>query len=227
MCDSSIGQVSVIIPVYNGERYLAGAIRSVLGQTSPATEIIIVDDGSTDGSGEIVRGFGPSVRYLRQTNQGPATARNTGVNSAQCEMLAFLDSDDLWLPHKLAKQVELLQQQGDGYVVCRFHPMLESGITWPVGLNRAYYESDPACFIPSGLLLTRATWEKVGPFDPSYRVSDDSEWFFRARKGKIPESLVPEVLVYKRIHEHNISHRTMDGELLRGLRASLHRTKKG
>jgi glycosyltransferase involved in cell wall biosynthesis len=226
MYDNSIGQVSVIIPVYNGERYLAGAIRSVLGQTSPATEIIIVDDGSTDGSGEIVRGFGPSVRYLRQTNQGPATARNAGVNAAQCEMLAFLDSDDLWLPHKLAKQVELLQRQGDGYVVCRFHPILEPNVTWPVGLNRAYYESDPACFLPSGLLFTRTAWEQVGPFDPSYQVSDDSEWFFRARRLKIPESLVQEVLVYKRIHEQNLSHQTMDSELLRGLHASLRRTGK-
>jgi glycosyltransferase involved in cell wall biosynthesis len=227
MSDHSVAPVSVIIPVYNGERYLAAAIKSVLEQTLPAAEIIIVDDGSTDGSAEIARRHGTSLRYLRQANQGPATARNVGVNAAQCEMMAFLDADDLWLPRKLAKQVALLQQQGEGYVVCRFHPLLEPGATWPVGLNRAYYESDPACFIPSGLLFTRATWKQVGPFDPSYRVSDDSEWFFRARKGKIPESLVPEVLVYKRIHEQNLSHRTMNGELLRGLHASLRRTKKG
>jgi glycosyltransferase involved in cell wall biosynthesis len=215
--------VSVIIPVFNGERYLAEAIKSVLVQTSPPAEIIVVDDGSTDGSGEIVRRFSPSVRYLRQTNQGPATARNVGVNAAQGEMLAFLDADDLWLPGKLAKQSAMLQQQNDGYVVCRFHPMLEPNVAWPAGLNRGYYESEPAGFLPSGLLVARRAWENVGPFDPFYRVGEDSEWFFRARKLKTPEGVVPEVLIYKRFHEQNLSLQATGHELLRGLRASLRR----
>jgi glycosyltransferase involved in cell wall biosynthesis len=215
--------ISVIIPVYNSERYLAEAMKSVLGQTLPAYEIIIVDDGSTDGSGEIARRYGPSLRYIRQTNQGAATARNVGVNTAQGNLLAFLDADDVWLPHKLAKQVELLQQQGDGFVVCRFHPVLEPGVVWPVGLNRAYYESDPACFLPSGLLMTRATWEYVGPFDTSYRVGEDSEWFFRARRLKTSEGVVPDVLVHKRFHEQNLSLQATGRELLRGLHASLSR----
>lgn len=215
--------ISVIIPVYNGERYLAEAIKSVLGQTLPAAEVIVVDDGSTDGSVEIARRFSPSVRYFRQINQGPATARNVGVNAAQGQMLAFLDADDLWLPEKLAKQVPMLQQQSDGYVVCRFHPILEPNVAWPAGLNRAYFESEPTGFVPSGLLVARTAWENVGPFDPSYRVGEDSEWFFRARKLKTPEGVVPHVLFAKRFHGQNLSLQATGRELLRGLRASLRR----
>lgn len=227
MSANSIRQVSVIIPVYNGERYLAEAMKSVLGQTIPAIEIIIIDDGSTDGSGAIARRFSPSVRYIRQANQGAATARNVGVHTAQGNLLAFLDADDVWLPHKLAKQMALLQQQGDGYVVCRFHPILEPNVAWPVGLNRTYYESDPACFLPSGLFMARTTWEQVGPFDTSYRVGEDSEWFLRARRLKIPESVVPDVLVHKRFHEQNLSLQATGRELLRGLHASLRRARNG
>jgi glycosyltransferase involved in cell wall biosynthesis len=223
MRDNLIDQVSVIIPVYNGERYLADAIKSALGQTLPAAEVIVVDDGSTDGSGEIARGFGPSVHYIHKTNQGPAAARNVGVNAAHGQMLAFLDADDLWLSEKLAKQVPMLQQQGDGYVVCRFHPILETNFAWPDGLNRAYYESEPAGFLPSGLLLARTAWENVGPFDPSYGVGEDSEWFFRARKLKTPEGVVPQVLFIKRFHGQNLSLQATGRELLRGLRASLRR----
>jgi glycosyltransferase involved in cell wall biosynthesis len=213
--------ISVIIPVFNGERFLAEAIKSVLGQTLPAAEVIVVDDGSTDGSSEIAHGFGPSVHYIRQTNQGPAAARNVGVNAARGQMLAFLDADDFWLPEKLAKQSAMLQQQGDGYVVCRFHLILEPNVAWPAALNRAYYESEPAGFLPSGLLVARTAWENVGPFDPSYRVGEDSEWFFRARKLKTPEGVEPHVLFTKRFHGQNLSLQATGRELLRGLRASL------
>lgn len=215
--------VSVVVPVFNGERFLREALESILGQDYRPLEVLVVDDGSTDRSGEIAREFPAPVRLLRQANQGPATARNYGAASAAGEMIAFLDADDLWLPGKLGKQVALLAAQGGGYVVCRFHPHLVDGISWPAGLNRAYYESDPPGFVPSGLLVTRQAWAAVGPFDPSFRISDDSDWFFRARKLGIPEGLVPEVLVHKRIHGQNISHGTMASELLRGLRNSLHR----
>lgn len=100
--------VSVIIPVYNGERFLAEAIRSALDQTLSPAEIIVIDDGSTDASAEVARGFGPPVRVLAQANLGPAAARNLGVAHAAGDLLAFLDADDLWMPEKLAYQVQFL-----------------------------------------------------------------------------------------------------------------------
>src|SRR5438552_10684660 len=98
--------VSVIMPVYNGERYLAAAIRSVLAQTYTAAEVIVVDDGSTDDSAEIVHKFGTAVRYESQLHRGsPDASRNRGVELARGEYLAFLDQDDLWTNNKLELQV--------------------------------------------------------------------------------------------------------------------------
>jgi glycosyltransferase involved in cell wall biosynthesis len=105
--------VSVIIPAYNSEKFIRRAIDSVLAQTHPAEEIIVVDDGSTDSTGEIVQSYGPPVQYVRQDNAGPGAARNTGIRAAQGDWIAFLDSDDEWLPEKLQVQLDLLQRNPD------------------------------------------------------------------------------------------------------------------
>ena len=107
--DSSL-LVSVIIPVYNGERYLADAIDSVLDQTYSALEIIVVDDGSTDNSRRVLEGYGDDIRYFRQDNKGTASARNFGVRNSQGSLLAFLDQDDLWVPDKLQNQVGVMAE---------------------------------------------------------------------------------------------------------------------
>ena len=98
------GGISCIVPVLNGERYLTEAIASVLTQTEPPLEIIVVDDGSTDRTVELARSFGDAVRLVRQEHRGVSAARNHGVRVARGELLAFLDADDLYLPRKLAQQ---------------------------------------------------------------------------------------------------------------------------
>jgi len=104
-------KVSVIIPVYGVEKYIAGTVQSVLKQTYENFELLIIDDGSPDRSIEICQGFtDPRVRIIRQTNRGPSAARNTGIRHAQGEYLAFLDGDDLWLPEKLEKHVNHLDE---------------------------------------------------------------------------------------------------------------------
>ncbi len=105
--------VSVIIPAYNSEQYIRRAIDSVLAQTHPASEIIVVDDGSTDNTCEMVQRYGPPVRYLYQANAGPGAARNTGIQAAKGEWIAFLDSDDEWAPEKLQVQLDLLHRNPD------------------------------------------------------------------------------------------------------------------
>jgi len=102
------GRVSVVIPAYNSGRFIARAVESVLGQSRAAAEVIVVDDGSTDDTGEAVRRYGERVRYVRQENGGASVARNTGVAAAEGEWIAFLDADDEWLPGKLAAQMDLL-----------------------------------------------------------------------------------------------------------------------
>lgn len=101
---SASPRISVVIPVFNGERFLAEAIRSALSQTLPPYEILVIDDGSTDGSAEIAESFGPPVRVLRQENRGEAAARNFGIEAASGDWIAFLDCDDVWQPEKLAFQ---------------------------------------------------------------------------------------------------------------------------
>lgn len=106
-------RVSVVIPTYNSASYIGRAIRSVQGQTYPAHEIIVVDDGSTDETESVLSEFGSAVKYIRQSNAGVSAARNAGIRAAQGDWIAFLDADDEWLPHKLQRQVELLQRHPD------------------------------------------------------------------------------------------------------------------
>ena len=102
--------VSAVIPAYNSGESIARAIESVLCQTYPADEIIVVDDGSTDNTAEMVQSFGERVIFIRQENAGASVARNTGIQAARFDWIAFLDADDEWVPEKLRLQVELLQR---------------------------------------------------------------------------------------------------------------------
>ncbi len=110
--------VSVIIPVYNGEQFVADAIRSVLEQSAAAAECIVVDDGSVDSTRAVVASFGSAVRYEHQQNAGVSRARNRGVELAQGELVAFLDHDDVWLPQKLESQLDEIGRSGATMVLC-------------------------------------------------------------------------------------------------------------
>jgi glycosyltransferase involved in cell wall biosynthesis len=101
--------ISVIVPVFNCERFVAEALQSVLAQDYPNLELVVVDDGSTDATPDVVRSVHPKVRLVCQRNLGPAAARNRGIRESHGEYLAFLDGDDVWLPGKLAAQMAHLQ----------------------------------------------------------------------------------------------------------------------
>lgn len=107
---SDMSRVSVVIPCYNAAPFIASTLESVLAQTLPCHEIIVVDDGSVDASADIVRRYAPAVTLLQQPNQGESSARNRGIESASGDWVAFLDADDLWLPEKTAKQLEALSR---------------------------------------------------------------------------------------------------------------------
>src|SRR5262249_52847135 len=101
-------RISVIVPLFNAARYVIAAIDSILAQSRPADEILVVDDGSTDGGAEALASYGPRLRLLRQENRGPGSAVNRGLRKAGGEALAFLDADDLWTPDKLERQCAAL-----------------------------------------------------------------------------------------------------------------------
>ncbi|MHC5141971.1 MAG: glycosyltransferase family 2 protein, partial [Planctomycetota bacterium] len=118
-------KISVVIPAYNAEKHIARAIESVLAQTRPADEVIVIDDGSSDATAEVVRSFGDKVIFIQQENAGASVARNAGIEAATSDWIAFLDADDEWLPNKLQLQVEHFKRNPDllwatgNYVNCQ------------------------------------------------------------------------------------------------------------
>jgi glycosyltransferase involved in cell wall biosynthesis len=219
--------VSVIIPVYNGARYLREALESVFAQTYRPIEVIVVDDGSADDSGVIAQSFS-EVHYIRQTNQGVAAARNNGIEAAQGEFFAFLDQDDLWTPEKLKLQVDHLLGNPDlGYTLTQQKFFLGPDGTLPPWFRKELFDSVHTGWVLGTLVVRRTTFERVGNFVVGYSAANDSDWFFRAKAANIPMAVVPELLLLKRIHEANDSARAKDilSELRKVVKSSLDRQR--
>ena len=204
--------VACIIAAWNAERHLGAAIRSVLAQTRPVTEIVVVDDGSSDATAEVAASFGPAVRVIRQANGGQASALNRGIAESHAPILAFLDSDDLWEPHKLEVQV----------------PVLVAGADYTVTLIRNFVSEevadrtvrDPRLLVPvpgyvaSTMAMKRTLLDRIGAFDTTLRIANVTAWFLMAREAGAVGEVVREVLVQRRLHEHN--HSSRNGDASRG-----------
>lgn len=193
-------RVSLIIPLYQGERFIAEAVASALDQEERPAEIIVVDDGSTDGGSEIARGL-PDVRYLRQSNRGPAAARNAGVAAASGELIAFLDQDDLLRPAALRRHREALAATPDAKLsVCQQRIGLLPGEPLPAWQRAEHVGTDVLTWSPSCVCLRRQVFQELGRFDEGLKATSDMEWFrvFRARRLVFAE--IRETLVDRRVH---------------------------
>lgn len=196
--------VSVILPVYNAERYVVQSLESVLAQSYRPIEIIVVDDGSTDRSGELAQQF--PVRYFRQANGGPGAARNLGLAQARGELIAFQDADDLWTPDKLSVQLEYLRAHPQlRFVVARAKFFLEPGCSFPPALRKDILQGDYVTPLMQTLLAWQQVFDEVGWMDPSLSPADDLDWFARANDLGIPMAVVDRVLLHKRLHDTNIT----------------------
>jgi glycosyltransferase involved in cell wall biosynthesis len=216
--------VSVIIPVHNGARFIADALESVYIQNYEPLEIIIVDDGSTDDTSVVVRSF-RDIRYFRQENRGVSSARNAGIGEGKGELVAFLDSDDCWAADKLNIQVGcLLKHPHIGYTLGMQRNFLESGIERPFWLREEHLQREHTGFLPTSV-IHKSVFEQVGLFNPAYRICEDVEWFSRVKDFGIPMMVVPEVVLYRRIHASNLSYQLKAGNplLLAALRTSVRR----
>jgi len=178
---------SVIIPTYNRERFIGRAIRSVLDQKCDDYELIVVDDGSTDRTRGIVQSFGRQVRYIRQPNRGPSEARNAGIRAAKGRFIAFLDSDDRFLPHKLEENKSFLERHPECnflyswyYDVRGGRKRLRKGKEY-ADLDRFRYRLYRRDFTirTSTVVVHRSCFEKVGLFHPKYRYSQDWDMWLR------------------------------------------------
>ena len=211
--------LSVIVPVHDGERFLAEALDSVLGQDYEPLEVIVVDDGSTDGSSAIAQARG--VRYFVQPNRGPGAARNAGIAAARGELVAFVDQDDVWLPGKARTQVDLLLARPEvGLVYTRMEVFVEPGAPLPDWTPADWLDEPPVGYCPSTLMARRDVFDVVGDFDPEYVAFSDGEWFMRVRRAGIQTHVLDDVTVRYRIHGDNQSHDrdVFRDELMRSLR---------
>jgi glycosyltransferase involved in cell wall biosynthesis len=187
--------VSVVMPVFNGERFLAEAIESVLAQTHAPVQTIVVDDGSSDGSEDIARGY--PVTYVRQEHSCVAAARNRGVGVAHGELVSFLDHDDVWLPRKLELQVDALaRHHSAGICMCRFQTFTEGSPD-----DGASYSTGQL----GTLLVRREVFDEVGLFDTSYPSADDTDWFLRTKDLGVEFVTLDEPLQRYRLHDASMS----------------------
>ena len=193
--------ISVIIPVFNGERFLTEALNSVLSQAYPNLELICVDDGSTDGSREIIERAPGKIRYLRQENSGPAAARNRGLEIANGDIVAFQDADDIWPPRKLEIQLAALEKDLTLEIVMGTVQKVQSSS--PETLENV----DAPCFSVNlaAAIFRRSAFEQVGLFDEQLRFSEDVDWFMRARERGIKTATIEDVTLFYRLHDQNMT----------------------
>lgn len=207
-------KVSVVIPTYNQGRYICETIDSVLGQTFQDFEVIVVDDGSTDDTRQKIERYLPRISYIYQENAGCGAARNTSILASKGEYVAFLDSDDLWLPDKLRLQVEFMDSNPQfGMVFSDFCMFREDQITvCSFFQEKKFVDSGDIfgnlireCFIrPSTILVRREVFQKVGLHDTSLLVSADYDLWLRIAK-RYPIAAMSMCLVKYRVHDANLS----------------------
>ena len=222
--------VTVIIGAYNAARYVGEAIESVLAQTHDRIELIVVDDGSTDGTGEVAESYGDAVRCIRQENGGMAAARNRGVGEARGDYLAFLDADDRFPPDKLRTQLAAFAADPSldvvyGHVTEFLSPDLDDAsrrllrepvhdLPWPT---------------PNLMLVRRDSFLRVGLFSTELKVGIGLDWHARANEVGLRSVVPPVVVLERRLHAENngIRQRSARPQYLHVLKASLDRRRAG
>lgn len=203
-------EISCIMPAYNAAAYVCDALESAFSQTWPPVEVIVVDDGSTDGTADIVTGFSPRVRYLREENAGPAAARNRGMQAARGNFFAFLDADDLWHPEKLARQAARFDARPDlDYCLTYKRNFWEAcARDEELRLRREDHivTHDAPGYVLGTLLAPRKTFEKVGALEESILVGEDTDWLARAQHLGMVREILEDVLLFRRLHDRNLSY---------------------
>ena len=222
--------ISVIIPVYNYDRYLGEAIESVLNQTYQHLEVIIVDDGSTDRSGEVAQSFaGRGVRYCRQVNAGIGPARNAGVELAHGDYVAFLDADDRWPVEKLERQLRAFESDPALEMVFGQALQLPNGPEWEAGVRNNNYSVVGMVpgMVAGTMLIKRAAFDRVGKFPGDLKLGEFIDWYARALELKVRSLILPDLLLWRRIHDSNqgVRERQSVTNYARVLKAALDRKR--
>lgn len=219
--------VSAIVTAYNSANYIGDAIESVRRQTMPPAEIIVVDDGSTDGTQAIIRGLGADIRYFYQDNGGEAGARNRGIALAHAEAVAFLDADDAWPPERLATLLARLTDGDSLSIVCgRVRAFEQEG--WIEALSPG--PERPEAFLMSFgcAVIRREVFRMIGDVDVTMQHGVDLDWFLRCREHKVPIATIDDIVLLYRRHGQNMTRDLAAGRegLMRTVKQSLDRRRK-
>ncbi len=223
--DRAPALVSVIVPVYNGARFIAEAIESIVSQEYGALEIIVVDDGSTDDTADIVARLGGDVRYVFQENAGPGSARNRGIRDASGDFIAFLDADDLWAAGSLRLLVNGLVEREEIDVVHGYARLFKDGESGGA-LDSMNPDEVFPYYIGAGLYRRRA-FETAGLFEERLRFSEDTEWYWRAAELGLRIERLQGITLLVRRHENNMTRgkNIADLQMLRVFKLMLERRK--
>jgi glycosyltransferase involved in cell wall biosynthesis len=220
--------ISVVIPVHNGERYLAAAIQSVLDQRHAGLELLVIDNGSTDATADVARSFS-SIRYFHLVDKGLCKALNYGLGQCRGPFLGFLDADDLWSPNRLAAQLEAFARDPTvemvfGYVEQFISSELDESVKVTLSIRNRHL---PGRYRGSMLIRTESFW-RVGPFEPSLEYGEFLDWYMRAAEHKIREVMLPDVVTLRRIHGANFGYtdRHKRVEFARVLKRGLDRRRR-
>lgn len=214
-------KVSIIIPSYNNASYLSEAIESVLRQSSSDFEIIVVDDGSIDGTSDVLKKYIRDIKYFYQNNNGPAAARNRGLQEAEGEYVAFLDADDLWLPNKIAKSIDFIDRNKFDWICTDcIRKELDTGyistkklVDWvfdPVSHEMKLLRNG-LFFFPSINLFTitvvarKECFRKAGFFDQSLMIGEDCDLWFRFEEAGLRGGYLPEALSIYQVNKSSLT----------------------
>ncbi len=221
-------RISVIIPVYNGEKYVTAAVDSVLSQAPEGIEIIAVDDGSTDGTVERLSFLGNRITVIRQENAGAGAARNRGVENASGDFLCFLDADDLWTEDKLLNQLAVFRENPDvdmvfGHVLQFISPELPEAVKRKIVCPPGALPG----FLPGAMMIKANAFRTAGFFETTWRIGEFIDWFIRAGEKGLRHHLSKDIYLKRRLHGNNVGIREKDArtEYVRIVRAALTRRR--
>lgn len=197
--------ISVIIPHFNQTQYLEAAISSVLSQTLPAHEIIVIDDSSTVSLDFVLEKYRHDIRYIKQPKAGSSQARNRGVFEATSDYIAFLDADDLWHPEKLAQQSKYLEQYPNDMIFCFFQNFFCDTLSAVARDRLRTNKTNPMPgLMASSLLVSKTNIQKIGLMKSDIKTGEFIEWYIRAMGMGLQTRILPETLVYRRMHVGHI-----------------------
>ncbi len=206
MISTARPKISCIVPIYNAAPYLAEALDCILAQTVPIDEIILIDDGSTDDSRAVAARYSQHASLVSQDNHGPAAARNHGLRLASGDLITFLDADDIWAVDKTERQLDAFTERPElticmTYVQNFWEPEFQPAAQ----LDRKFTDAQPG-YVCQCLMARRDVFDRVGLFDESLRMSEDTDWFGRAERAGVVKQMLSDVLVHRRLHGSNTSY---------------------